>query len=151
MGLFCQNSSSTYWCKTIRPHSQKSKDQRLWRIWQLHNHHHWYSYYQSLKLVLDIHRRMLDYFHCYKLLKSRKKYYVSKFVCIFWEGHLTFVYSTYRQKLCGLLRIYIVDRQWCGFLTPTAVAAGADFWNLQAGWATNLAFPYSLIDSIPAR
>ena len=28
---------------------------------------------------------------------------------------------------------YRVDRQWCGFLTHAATAAGADFWILQAG------------------
>ena len=80
MGLFCHNGSSTYWCKKILPHSGNLRDQRLWWILQLRNHHHWYSCYQSLKLVLDIHHRMVEYFHCHKLLKSRKEYYVLKFV-----------------------------------------------------------------------
>jgi hypothetical protein len=32
-----------------------------------------------------------------------------------------------------------------------AAAAGADFLNLQAGWAINLAYPDPLIDYLPNR
>ena len=52
-------------------------------------------------------------------------------------------------KFLAQKKLYRVDRQWCGFFTPAV--AGADFLNLQAGWAKNLAYPDPLIDSLPAR